>query len=556
MAVHPTDWIPFEELEDVSIYDTMYIVPDEPETDDPVILYAHEFFRGTDVMGMIKYQASLRGNDIYPGIEPIACTQLEMEGEMQSISPDVHMKYVSSVSNFLVNELKETYDTNYRSFSERQITCLLYTNYVSKYVTVIEGKNVFLWQFDNGIWKERSTASIWQDLSTTIITYMKRHDMSDIARFMGSVNTREKIQKDLIYRLADSTFIDKLNAHTHLIGMKNGIYDTDTGELRAARVHDYVSMSTGINLIDSKYEERTERLIHILAMIFPDADVLYYFIRSCAMLLEGGNKDKLIHVWWGKGNNGKSMIEKLLSKTLGDYATVAATSLITGKRGMADNASPQLAILEGKLVVFLQEPNPNEVIRIGMVKELTGGDAITARQLYREPKTFIPKFKLVIVCNNVMEIPSIDVAFKNRLVVIPFQSTFHKKIDKPGPYDFPMDTNIAKNIGDYSDVFLRMLVDEYERIKREKKGDYIKPESIESATREYIEWNNSVLRFFSEHVVYDKDAEYPLDQLYREYKIWMLDNSSKRPVDFQVFRDEVISQGYDIIGKMVQSVIF
>lgn len=392
-------------------------------------------------------------------------------------------------------------------------------------------------------------ATIWQDLSTTIITYMKANGLDHVVRYLGSVSARERIQRDLIHRLNDDKFMSRLNRNRHLIGMKDGlVYDTNVGKLRKAFPYDYLSMST--NVIPGGNIDEEYNLMKILSEVFPQPDILRYFIRSCAMLLEGRNKDKLVYVWWGKGNNGKSMMEKLLSEALGNYATVCATSLITGKRTSADNASPQLSSMEGKLVVFLQEPNPNEVIRIGTVKELSGGDAITTRALFRSPRTFIPKFKLVIVCNNVMEIPSIDTAFRKRLVVIPFISTFYSKKDrKPGPYSYPMDTRIARDIGKYAKVFLRMMLDEYSRIKG--STDEI-PDIIEQATDDYVAANNSPLMFIREQVSFDDEAEVPIDHLYREYKQWMMDNSSKRPVDYRVFYDEIINQGHEIVDRMVQ----
>lgn len=115
--------------------------------------------------------------------------------------------------------------------------------------------------------------------------------------------------------------------------------------------------------------------------------------------------------------------------------------------------------MEGKLTVFLQEPNPNETIKIGMIKELSGNDAIIARALFKANRTFIPKFKPIIVCNTAIEIPNIDVAFTNRLIVIPFEITFRTKEDYRRrekknaltKYDHLMDAAVARKIGKYAE---------------------------------------------------------------------------------------------------------
>lgn len=519
------------------------------------------------LMQMVKYQCSLIGEDVYPNVIPLYnSTMLELESQMQDISEEMHFEFVGNISTCMVDKLMECYDGKSKVSSEIDIVGILYEHYVYKYVSVSENRGpLTLWIFEDGLWKETSSAVIWKDLVVTFVSFLNsREGLFEITKYIGSVNNREKIQKDLIQRLFDKDFVHKLNSNIHLIGMNNGVYDTNMGILRKSLAGDYVSMSTNnnYNLNDRKTYRKREILMDILSTIFPEEEVLTYFIRSCAMLLEGRNKNKLVYIWWGKGNNGKSMIEKLLSKALGDYSTIAPTSLITSKRSSSDTATPQLSCLEGKLVVFLQEPNPNEVIHIGTVKELTGGDTITGRALYKAPKTFVPKFKLILVCNNFMDIPNADIAFKNRLVVIPFLSTFYPRENyeslgkKKTNRDFLMDTNVYKNIEEYGETFLGILLEEYNRIK---DSDIVMdiPTSIKDCTKEYISWNNSVLNFFNNSgCIVDELAEIPLSYLYQEYKLWVSDNLTKKPVDRLSFRQEVESQGHTITGNIIKGVMY
>lgn len=493
-----------------------------------------------------------------------ACTRLELESEMCRISPELYREFISKLSESKMRWLVKNHSIRNRTFSEANVTALMYENYVGRYVAIMEGRSATVWMFDEG-WMEISQAEIWQEMSTSFIDFLSSFTSTgdeewkglcdDVVRYMASVASRERIQRDLMQRLSSTTFQSKLNSKPHLIGMKNGVYDLEKGELRDALPMDYVSMSTGINYLREDDVVLLKELKGILRTVFPDKRVRKFFVRSCASLLEGRNKEKYVFVWWGEGNNAKSMMEKLLATALGDYATVAATSLVTAKRGNADNASPQLSALEGKLSVFLQEPNPDETIKIGMIKELSGNDAITARALFKNNRTFIPKFKLIIVCNTAIEIPNIDVAFTNRLIVIPFESTFRTKEDyrrreRKGTltdYDHLMDSSVAREIGRYAETFFRMLVEEYE-----KMGDdpLRVPRRIRKATDDYIKENNFSLRYIAECCTDDEKGEINIKSLHSEMKAWMNQHhGGKKVPNIDIFRKEVANLGYNINSK-------
>jgi P4 family phage/plasmid primase-like protien len=520
------------------------------------------------VKEMINYQQSrvCKTDELpYPRRKVTPCTRLELESEMRYVSPKNHDEFRAKVMESRMRWLIRNHLQSNRSFSEANVTALMYEGYVGKYVCINEGRSISVWMFEDR-WTEVSHAEIWQEMSTTFVEFVRsfsNHEddeweilCDDIVRYLSAVVSRERIQRDLIYRLTNNAFQSKLNSKTHLIGMENGVYDLKQEKLRDALPMDYVSMSTGINYLEEDDKKLRGKLEEILRTIFPNRQVYKFFIQSCASLLEGRNKEKYVYIWWGKGNNAKSMMERLLACALGDYSTVAATSLVTGKRGNADNASPQLSALEGKLAVFLQEPNPNETIKIGMIKELSGNDAITARALFKGNRTFIPKFKLIIVCNSAIEIPNIDVAFTNRLIVIPFESTFRTKEDyrqrkKRGTltkYDHLMDSSVANKISKYAKVFFRMLVKEFEEMADEP---IFVPKRVRKTTNEYIMANNFSVRYIKTQCTEDEDGEVNIKSLHSELKRWMNEHhGGKKVPNIDIFREEVTNCGYyvDIKG--------
>ena len=62
-------------------------------------------------------------------------------------------------------------------------------------------------------------------------------------------------------------------------------------------------------------------------------------------------------------------------------------------------------------------------------EKLTGNDKIIARALFKEPVEFSPQFKMLLMCNDLPNIPSNDDGTWRRLEVVDFVSRFVGKDD-------------------------------------------------------------------------------------------------------------------------------
>ena len=69
------------------------------------------------------------------------------------------------------------------------------------------------------------------------------------------------------------------------------------------------------------------------------------------------------------GGNGKSKILELFELCFGDYCCKLPITIITRARGGGEAASP-VARTKGKRFACLQEPEANESINVGLMKEL------------------------------------------------------------------------------------------------------------------------------------------------------------------------------------------
>jgi phage/plasmid-associated DNA primase len=100
----------------------------------------------------------------------------------------------------------------------------------------------------------------------------------------------------------------------------------------------------------------------------------------------------------------------------------------------------------------MQEPSKNDSINEGIVKELTGGDPIQCRALFKDSVTFIPQFKLVVCTNCMFDVKSNDDGTWRRLRKVDFLSKFTDKPYKDPKFpveDYKYQFKIDQKLDDF-----------------------------------------------------------------------------------------------------------
>jgi putative DNA primase/helicase len=120
----------------------------------------------------------------------------------------------------------------------------------------------------------------------------------------------------------------------------------------------------------------------------------------------------------GTGGNGKGTFLNTLVGILGDYATVADTSTFVASRG--ERHPTDVAHLVGARLVVAQETQEGRRWNESRIKEMTGGDRMTARFMRQDYFDFEPTHKLFITGNHKPSLASVDPAIKRRLLLVPF----------------------------------------------------------------------------------------------------------------------------------------
>jgi len=148
-------------------------------------------------------------------------------------------------------------------------------------------------------------------------------------------------------------------------------------------------------------------------------DALKLFLQKVAgYCLTGITKEHALFFLYGFGGNGKGTFINAIRDIMGDYAINAGMDTFTASRN--DRHPTELASLQDARMVTASETEENRAWAESRIKQLTGGDPITARFMRQDEFTFMPKFKLVIQGNHAPTLNSVDDAMRRRFNVIPF----------------------------------------------------------------------------------------------------------------------------------------
>jgi putative DNA primase/helicase len=215
--------------------------------------------------------------------------------------------------------------------------------------------------------------------------------------------------------------VDAFDSDPWLLNVVNGTLSLRSGELHDHRREDLLT-----KLAPVAYDPHAEAptWAAFLDRVFAGERPLLEFVqRAVGYSLTGLTTEQVLFLLFGPGANGKSTFEEICRRLLGDYAQQAPAEMFLEQRHSAGGAREDLARLPGARFVAAVETDEGRRLAESLVKQLTGGDTIATRKLYREIFEFKPTFKVWLATNHLPEIRGTDDAIWRRLRTIPFKVT-------------------------------------------------------------------------------------------------------------------------------------
>lgn len=314
----------------------------------------------------------------------------------------------------------------------------------------------------------------------------------------------------------------EFDADPYLINCLNGTLDLRTGELFKHRQDDHISKLAPVN-----YEPDLvpETFLDFLAEIMDgDAEMMHFLQRAIGYSLTGDIGEQCLFFCYGGGANGKSVLIETIKNLLGEYTRAIPTTSLMHKK--YDGVPNDIAMLSGARFVATSETDESQSFNESLIKDLTGGDTISARFLRHEFFEFHPQFKLWIRGNEKPQIRGTSEGIWRRIHLIPFTVHITKKQQDP--------KLIQKLKRELDAIFLWAVRG---CLSWQQQG-LNPPQKVSDATKEYRNEMDVIGRWIEERCILGNDKVAVGSALYRDFRKWA-DESNERMIGNRTFGEEL-----------------
>jgi putative DNA primase/helicase len=257
-----------------------------------------------------------------------------------------------------------------------------------------------------------------------------------------------------------------------------------------------------------------------------DGELALYLQRMVGYCLTASVREQCIFFLYGTGSNGKSTFVDVISEIMGEYAMACQPETVM-MRDRSTSARGDIARLRSARLVTTYEPNDGARLDEGIVKQLTGGDKVTARFLYGKDFEFRPEFKILMVTNCKPVIRGTDQGIWRRVKLIPFNlQVSDEKKDK-----FLLD----KLRREYSGILNWAVAG---AVGWHREG--LPPcKAVDEAVREYRSEMDRVQQFIDDCIAAADGSALRASSLYRCYCGWCREQGDRYPMGTTKFYSEM-----------------
>ena len=297
---------------------------------------------------------------------------------------------------------------------------------------------------------------------------------------LGRASTAAGVEKMAQADQRLATTSETWDADPLLLGTFEGTVELETGLLREADRDDYITKITAC--APAEKEDCPQWSQFLWEATGGDAEVTRFLKQFCGYALSGLTTEHILLFVYGPGGNGKSVFLNTLASIMADYSATAAFETFAASK--YDRHTTDLAMLRGARLVTVSETMEGRAWDETRVKQLTGGDRVSARFMRQDNFTFKPQFKLIIVGNHKPVLKNVDEAMRRRLRLVPF-------LNKPANPDKDLEQKLRAEFPG----ILRWMINGF---KDWQKHGLISPAAVGRETDAYFENQDSFGQWLAE----------------------------------------------------------
>jgi putative DNA primase/helicase len=334
-----------------------------------------------------------------------------------------------------------------------------------------------------------------------------RHAWAERSENVGTMAGGLKIAKD--HLLLDHAAI---NIDPWKLNCDNGTIDLRTGTLSPHNPGDLITHIAPVVFDPTATCPIFRRFIN--EVFDGDPQMVAFIQRAFGACLTGIVRDRALFFLYGNtGYNGKTTIVEAFRDLLGTigegtfgYARKVDISTFMKSNHYNDNLR-KTAQLVGARYIYGGEIDEEHRLNEQLIKDITGGDTIEARRLYRESFTFRPTFKPWLYDNHKPDIRGTDDALWGRVHLIEFTVSFADRKD---------DTLADKLRAELSGI-LNWAIEgclEWQCIGLHP------PAKVLASTKTYRNEQDTIGQFIRERCETGDGKQYQASKLYLAYRGW------------------------------------
>jgi putative DNA primase/helicase len=399
------------------------------------------------------------------------------------------------------------------------------------------------WQcWSDGYWKSdpsapmRAAKAVAQEIYHEAARERDDARRAALAKWAVASQSRQRLEAMIFLAQSEPEIAldaDALDTDPYLLNVMNGTIDLRSGELMAPNREDYITRQAPVTF-DPKAKcllwERT------LKRIFDgNQKLISYIQRAFGYSLTGDTSAKTLFFLYGpRGDNGKTTAVELKLALLGPYGIKSNAEILMeqniNRSGGA--ASPDLISLRGARFVVTSELSDGKKLNTTAVKDLTGGDSISARSLYQAPITFLPTHKLWMFGNHKPIIRGDDPATWRRVHLIPFTVSIPLK---------EQDRELPSKLRSELPGILNWVLHGCREWQREGLNP---PEEVMAATAEYRQQMDTLGQFINEECRMGVRETINIADLYKRYTKWCEDEGRRYSETKTRFVQLMVERGF------------